>query len=78
MSQELIDLRAKITPEAHAALEAERRTTGADISEIVRGILHGWALQKIDAASVLHKLLLAEGLAGISHGNTGNRRDNQG
>lgn len=68
---DLKDLRAKITPEADSALEAASRVTGKDRSEIVREILHGWASQKIDEASVLHRLLLAEGLPGIAQGSSG-------
>lgn len=78
MSQDLQDLRAKITPEAHAALEAKSRAAGADRSEIVREILHAWAMEQIHAASVLHQLLRAEGLPGIAEGTSGNRGESRG
>ena len=44
MSIPLIDLRAKVTPEADAVLEAIQRATGKDKSEVVRDVLHKWAM----------------------------------
>lgn len=64
MSLPLIDLRAKVTPEADAVLEAHHRSTGRDKSEIVRDVLHRWALSEIDASNVLQTILKREGLAG--------------
>lgn len=75
MSEILKDFRGKITAEADAVLEAVNRVTGKDKSEIVRDILSEWAAEKINVANVLDKLLRAEGLAGISSGTSGNRRD---
>ena len=71
MSEILKDLRAKITPEADAVLEAVNRATGKDKSEIVREVLHAWATQKILEASMTHRLLVAEGLPGIAGGSSG-------
>ena len=68
MSLPLIDLRAKVTPEADAVLEAVQRATGKDKSEVVRDVLHRWALQEIHAASVLQSILQREGLGGASEG----------
>lgn len=70
MSEPLHDLRAKITAEAHCALEARHRVSGEEKSEIVRDVLHEWALRQIRAASVLRQLLYAEGIAG----NTGEEK----
>lgn len=64
MAAELKDYRGKITPETWCVIEAEHRITGKDHSEIVREVLHGWALNKVDAASVLSRLMEAEGIAG--------------
>ena len=68
MSLPLIDLRAKVTAEADAVLEAVHRSTGKDKSEVVRDVLHRWALQEIHAASVLQSNLQREGLGGASEG----------
>ena len=68
MSLPLIDLRAKVTPEADAVLEAVHRSTGKDKSEVVRDVLHRWALQEIHAASVLQSILQREGLSGANGG----------
>lgn len=68
MSIELKDFRGKITPETDAVLEAINRTTGKDKSEIAREILHKWASEQIDVASVLDTLLRREGISGIGGG----------
>ena len=78
MSAELHDLRGKITTRTHCALEARARATGKDRGEIVRDILDAWAADEVHAAMVLHRSLLAQGLAGIDGGAAGNRRDSQG
>lgn len=64
MSDVLRDFRGKISTEAWCVIEAEHRLTGNDHSAIVREVLHGWALKKIEESSVLHKLLASEGIAG--------------
>lgn len=68
MAAELRDLRAKVTAETHCALEAEALVTGRDRSEIVREILHEWALGQMEKATVLDRLLRAEGVAGKESG----------
>lgn len=75
MSEELKDFRGKLTAEAHCALEAESRATGRERQEIVRAILHEWAINRIHGANVLHRLLQVEGLPGIDQGGSGNRRE---
>ena len=78
MSVELKDYRGRITAETDCALEALSRATGQDRQEIVRGILHEWAAKQIHAASVMHKLLQAEGLGGIDGGTAGNAGASEG
>ena len=63
MSADLHDYRGRITAETHCALEAISRATGQDRQEIVRDLLHKWATEQIHAASVMHRLLQAEGKA---------------
>jgi hypothetical protein len=71
MAAPLKDFRGKITAEADCVLEAMNRVSGKDRSEIVRDILHDWALSKIDEHKVMGKLLRAEGLAGEDEGIAG-------
>lgn len=78
MAAELKDFRGKITVETHCVLEAENRVSGEDKSEIVRKILHEWAMQKLHVAKVTDCLLRSEGLAGIADGGSGNLRESQG
>jgi len=78
MSAELKDFRGKITAETDAALEAINRVSGRDKSEIVRDILHKWASEQIHVATVLDRMLQAEGLRGIVGGTSGNRREDKG
>lgn len=78
MSLELIDARLKMTHETNAVLEALSRTSGRDRSELMRDVLHDWALNKIHEANVLAGLLKSQGLTGIEGGVSGNRRDSQG
>jgi predicted DNA-binding protein len=78
MSLDLHDYRGRITPEAHCALEAVARRTGRDRQEIVREILHGWAMDHIQDATLLDQLLRAEGLGGIGEVACGKPRDANG
>lgn len=71
MSLPLIDLRAKVTVEADAVLEAIQRSTGKDKSEVVRDVLHKWAMAEIHAATVLQGILKREGLTGADAGQAG-------
>lgn len=71
MSLELKDFRGKITTEADCVLEAQARVTGKDRQEIAREVLHAWALRQIDEATVLARLLRAEGVSVASEGLVG-------
>lgn len=78
MAAELKDFRGKITIEAHCVLEAENRVSGEDKSEIVRKILHEWALQKLHVAKLTDALLRSEGEPGIAGGVGGSQREDEG
>lgn len=78
MAADLKDFRGKITVEAHCVLEAENRVTGEDKSEIVRKILHEWAMQKLQCAKVTDALLRSEGMPGIAEGGSGRHREDGG
>lgn len=78
MSAELRDCRTKITAEADVALEAAARISGKDKSEIVRDVLHRWALDEIRKATVMHRLLMAEGLPGAVEGSQAEIRETRG
>lgn len=68
MSLPLIDLRTKITTEADAVLEAVHRSTGKDKSEVVRDVLHKWAMNEIHASIVLNTILQREGITSADAG----------
>lgn len=74
MAAELRDLRAKVTLEAYCALEAETQVSGRDKSEIVRDILHAWALDQMRKASVLDRLMRTEGITGHAGDDEGGSR----
>lgn len=68
MATELRDFRGKITDETYFALQAQSRAFERDMADIVREILHDWALHKIHEAKVLNRLLKEQGLGGESQG----------
>lgn len=68
MSLELHDCRTKLTAEGWAVVQAEANATGKEQSEVVREIVHAYALEKIRAATLLNVSLEREGLSGIHRG----------
>lgn len=73
MSVELIDFRGKITAETELALNAESIAFGRDKSEILREIMHAWALKKNHEHTVWGNLTRTEGVSGASRGSRGHR-----
>jgi hypothetical protein len=71
MTAELRDLRAKITVESDAALDAVSRVTGRDRSELVREIVHRWALEQVSISTLLAARLHAEGITAAGEGASG-------
>lgn len=71
MADELRDLRAKISVEADAVLDSTSRVTGRDRSEIVRDVLHKWAVEQIELSTVIQARLKAEGITAASEGAAG-------
>lgn len=58
---ELIDVRAKITEESNQVLEAHARAGNKDKAEVVRAVLHEWALCEIHKATLIQRLTRREG-----------------
>lgn len=71
MADELRDLRAKISVESDAILDSVSRVTGRDRSEIVRDVLHKWAVEQIELSTVIQSRLKAEGITAASEGGKG-------
>jgi hypothetical protein len=64
MSVELVDKRTKVTRETDCALRAEEIASGREQAEIIREVMHAWAVNRIHGATVLADLLAREGLPG--------------
>lgn len=71
MADELRDLRAKITVQSDAVLDAISRVRGIDRSEIVREVLHKFALEYIAIGTLTDARLRAEGLTEADEGASG-------
>ena len=65
MSLPLKEFRGKITPEADAVIPMQAEAEGQEKQEIVREVLHRWALEKINEARLINVYLEREGLEGI-------------
>lgn len=74
MADELRDLRAKITVETDAVLDAISRVRGVDRSEIVREVLHKFALEHVAIGTLIDARLRAEGLNAADEGAPGRTR----
>jgi len=61
MSADLHDFRCRITPETTAVLEAVSRASGRDRCDLARDVLHVWALEKINEATLIQRLTRSEG-----------------
>lgn len=71
MSEELKDLRCKISVLSACYLEAEARAQGVDKCQLVRGILDSWANRRHGAFMTAQRLLAAEGQSGATEGGPG-------
>lgn len=74
MADELRDLRAKITIQADAVLDAISRVRGVDRTEIVREVLHKWALEQVAISTLIDARLRAEGMGAADQGGAGRGR----
>jgi hypothetical protein len=69
---DLIDVRCKVTEESNQVLEAHARATNIDKSEVIRQVLHEWALREIHKATLVTRLTRREGIATDVRGGLGN------
>lgn len=74
MAEELRDVRAKVTVQTDAVLDAIARVRGVDRQEVVREILHKWSLEQIAIATLIDARLRAEGIDGSDEGASGRNR----
>ena len=73
MSTELKDFRGKITAETDLALNAEAIAFDRDKSEILREVMHAWALKKNHEHKVWGNLAGPKGVSGAVEGGRGSR-----
>ena len=59
---DLIDVRCKVTEETNQVLEAMARAGESDKSEVIRKVLHEWALREINKANLVVRLTRREGM----------------
>lgn len=58
---DLIDVRCKVTTETNQVLDALARAGELDKSEVIRTVLHEWALREIHKATLVVRLTRSEG-----------------
>lgn len=68
MSLPLRDFRGGVTHLTHAALDARSRATGKTMQDILRDVMHEWALGEYEAASLLTAAAERDGLVPESTG----------
>lgn len=79
MAADLFDLkRLKVTAETRAMLQAKAMRTGKSQQEIARDLLHGIALEELDAARVLYALDPREARGGDAEGHSRDGGGRQG
>lgn len=71
MAADLKDFRGKITAETYLALEAEARAFDRDKADILREVMHAWALKKLHEHKVFGALLREEGISSATRGKGG-------
>lgn len=74
MPAELRDLRARITIETDAVLDAMASVLDKERAEIVRDVLHKWAEEQIAIATLTQRRLKAEGVSATPEGAQGSAR----
>lgn len=71
MSDELLDIRTKVSREAHQMLTAISLATGEDIVSIARTVLHAFAASERAKHTVIARVLRGEGCGGDDAGHGG-------
>jgi len=77
MANDLRDLRARVTVETDAVLDAMARVLDKDRGEIVRDVLHKWAAEQIAIATLTQQRLNAEGMSVAPEGAAGSGRESR-
>ena len=63
MSLPVKDYRGGITPLSHAVLSSIAEANGMEMQELVRDVLHKFALKQVRACSLIQRALKANGIA---------------
>lgn len=67
------DVRSKVSDECHQVLVAVSRARQCDIAELMREVLHNWAMARIHEASLIQRITRREDASGSGKGTKGNR-----
>lgn len=78
MATDLRSVHVRITVETDAVVDAKAKALDKDRAEILRDVLHQWALKEIEVGRLIEQRLRAEGISGSSAGGSGSGADSRG
>lgn len=75
MAEDYRQAKVNLTVQTDAVLDTVAKVRGQDRGEIIREVMHKWALEYCDISTLLQRRLKAEGLEGSLEGPAGTGRD---